>query len=147
VWLDYGSGAGFPGLVIACALADTPGARVHLVESNAKKAAFLREAIRITRASAEVYATRMENVVESFPGHPDIVTARAVAPLKVLLDHCAPLLQRGAVGMFLKGRDVEAELAEATISWTMRATLIPSLTDPASRIVKIEGLEPRGGHR
>lgn len=146
-WVDYGSGGGFPGLVIACALADIPGAHVHLVESNTKKAAFLREAIRATQVPAEVHAARMENVVESFSGRPDIVTARAVAPLKMLLDHCAPLLQRGAVGLFLKGRDVEAELTEATIFWKMRTTLIPSLTDPAGRIVKVEGLEPRGGGR
>jgi 16S rRNA (guanine527-N7)-methyltransferase len=143
IWIDYGSGAGFPGLVIACALADTVGARVHLVESNAKKAAFLREAIRLTGAPAEVHATRMENVVESFPGHPDIVTARAVAPLTVLLVHCAPLLQQGAVGLFLKGRDVETELREAATYWKMRVTLIPSRTDPEGRIVKVEGLESR----
>jgi 16S rRNA (guanine527-N7)-methyltransferase len=142
-WVDIGSGAGFPGLALACALADIPGAQVHLVESNSKKAAFLREAIRLTRAPAQVHAARMENVVDSLAGRTDIVTARAVAPLKQLLDLSAPLLRRGAIGLFLKGRDVEAELTEAAISWKMQATLIPSRTDPTGRIVRIEGLEPR----
>jgi 16S rRNA (guanine527-N7)-methyltransferase len=142
-WVDIGSGAGFPGLALACALADIPGTHVHLVESNSKKAAFLREAIRLTRAPAQVHAVRMENVVDSLAGRTDIVTARAVAPLKQLLDLSAPLLRRGAIGLFLKGRDVEAELTQAAISWKMQATLIPSRTDPTGRIVRIEGLEAR----
>ena len=146
-WVDYGSGGGFPGLVIACALAEQPGAVVHLVESNAKKAAFLREAIRLTRAPAKVHATRLENVVESLAGHTDIVTARAVAPLKQLLDACAPLLLRGAIGLFPKGQDVEDELTTASTSWAFDVTLIPSRTDPKSRIVKIQHLAPRGSAR
>src|SRR5215510_4908691 len=80
VWVDLGSGAGFPGLVIACALADSPNAKVHLVESNAKKAAFLREAARLTRAPAVVHAERIERFVEVFEGRADVVTARALAP-------------------------------------------------------------------
>src|SRR6266853_3582408 len=88
IWVDLGAGGGFPGLVIACALADRPGAHVYLVESNHKKAAFLREAQRLTTAPATVHATRSEEFVASFEGRADVVTARALAPLKPLLDQC-----------------------------------------------------------
>ena len=80
VWVDLGSGGGFPGLVIACALADRSGGAVHLVESNAKKAAFLREAQRITGAPATVHHERIEDFVRGFEGQADAVTARALAP-------------------------------------------------------------------
>jgi 16S rRNA (guanine527-N7)-methyltransferase len=145
-WIDLGSGAGFPGLVIACALADTRGAQVHLVESNAKKAAFLREAVRVTGAPAAVHAVRIEKFVESFAGKADIVTARALAPLKLLLDWSAELLRRGAVGLFPKGQDVEAELTEASKYWNISATLVPSRTDPRGRIVVVRGLKRRAAH-
>ncbi|HYZ49196.1 MAG TPA: 16S rRNA (guanine(527)-N(7))-methyltransferase RsmG, partial [Sphingomonas sp.] len=92
VWIDLGSGAGFPGLVLACALADRPRSMVHLVESNAKKAAFLREATRVTAAPVSIHAKRLENIVESFPDSVDAVTARALAPLRLLLDQSFPLL-------------------------------------------------------
>ena len=85
IWADLGSGGGFPGLVIACALADTPGARVHLVESTAKKAAFLREAARATGATVVVHAARIEDFVKNAPDPIDVITARALAPLPKLL--------------------------------------------------------------
>ena len=85
IWVDLGSGGGFPGLVIACALADTPGAQVHLVESNAKKAAFLREAARLTGAPAVIHAERIADFVRHAPDRIDVVTARALAPLAELL--------------------------------------------------------------
>jgi 16S rRNA (guanine527-N7)-methyltransferase len=80
IWVDLGSGGGFPGVVLASALADTPGAMVHLVERNAKKAAFLREAIRITSAPAIVHLAGIGDIVESIEGRVDCVTARALAP-------------------------------------------------------------------
>src|SRR5262249_32783234 len=98
IWVDLGSGAGFPGIPIACTLAGVPGAAVHLVESNAKKAAFLREAARITGAPVAVHSVRIEKFVDGFKGSADAVTARAVASLKGLLDECFILLQHGAVG-------------------------------------------------
>jgi 16S rRNA (guanine527-N7)-methyltransferase len=143
VWVDLGAGGGFPGLVIACALAGRPGAHVHLVESNTKKAAFLREAQRLTGAPASVHAARIEDFAASFEGAVDIVTARAVAPLKSLLDQCFPLLGKsGAMGLFPKGQNAELELRQARESrtgkaWTMNATLAPSRTDPAGRIIVI----------
>src|SRR3954469_14938789 len=142
-WVDLGSGGGFPGAVIACALAQTPNARVHLVESNAKKAAFLREAARLTRAPAVVHPTRIENFVESFGERTDVVTARALAPLKVLLDQSFRLLESGGQGMFPKGQDVEAELTEAAKYRTMQASLAPSRTDSKGRIVIVRALRPR----
>src|SRR6266849_1812818 len=95
IWVDLGTGGGFPGLVIACALSGVPGAQIHLIESNAKKAAFLREAVAATESPAVVHPVRMEKFVESFVGRADIVTARAVSPLRSLLGQCLPLLQKG----------------------------------------------------
>ncbi|HMK69389.1 MAG TPA: 16S rRNA (guanine(527)-N(7))-methyltransferase RsmG [Xanthobacteraceae bacterium] len=142
-WADLGAGAGFPGLVIACALADIPGARVHLVESNAKKAAFLREAARATGAPAVVHATRIEDFVAKAPAPIDVVTARALAPLPKLLSLVYPLLKSGALGIFPKGQDVAAELTEAAKCWKIQASLSPSRTDPKAQIVVVRGLEPK----
>jgi 16S rRNA (guanine527-N7)-methyltransferase len=143
VWVDLGTGGGFPGLVIACALAGAQGRLVHLIESNTKKAAFLREAVAATESPAVVHAVRMEKFVESFVAQADIVTARAVSPLSSLLGQCSPLLGRGVLGLFPKGQDVEAELTEASKCWKMTADLVPSRTDPRARIVVIRALEPR----
>jgi 16S rRNA (guanine527-N7)-methyltransferase len=142
-WVDLGAGGGFPGVVIACALAQMPNARVHLVESNGKKAAFLREAVRLTKAPAVVHPTRIENFVESFGERADVVTARALAPLKVLLDQSFRLLESGGQGIFPKGQDVEAELTEAAKYWNMQASLAPSRTDSNGRIVIVRALRPR----
>jgi 16S rRNA (guanine527-N7)-methyltransferase len=143
VWVDMGSGAGFPGLVLACALAEEPGAQVHLIESSTRKASFLREAIALTGSPAQVHAVRMEKFVESFPGRPDVVTARAVSSLNVLLKESFPLLRRGALGLYPKGQDVEAELTAASKYWNMTADLVPSRTDPMGRVVAVRALERR----
>lgn len=149
VWVDLGTGAGFPGLVISCALVGKPGAHVHLIESNSKKAAFLREAQRVAAVPASVHAVRLEEFATNFKDHVDVVTARAVAPLKLLLGKCFPLLgKRGAMGLFPKGQHAELELKEVRESpmmeaWTMDATLVASRTDPAGRIVVIRNVEPR----
>ena len=94
---------------IACALADYPGVRVHLIESNGKKAAFLREAVRATGVPAIVRQERVEKFAETCAETVHVVTARALAPLKTLLDQAFPLISRGAIGLFLKGQDVDAE--------------------------------------
>ena len=106
VWADFGSGAGFPGIPIACALAGKPGAMVHLVESVGKKANFLREAVRVTGMPAQVHQERAEKFGESCAETVDVVTARALAPLKTLCDQAFPLIAKGAVGLFPKGQDV-----------------------------------------
>ena len=136
-WADLGSGGGFPGLVIACALTGQSDAVVHLVESNFKKAAFLREAVRLTGAPAKVHAVRIEVFVDGFDETVEIVTARALAPLDNLLDKAYPLLKGGAQALFLKGQDVEAELTAASKCWTMDVELIPSITDAGGRILHI----------
>jgi 16S rRNA (guanine527-N7)-methyltransferase len=141
-WIDLGSGGGFPGIPVACALTQTPGAQVHLVESNGKKAAFLREAVRITGAPAVVHPERIENFGDSFGGNADVVTARALAPLKSLLDQTFPFIAKGAIGLFLKGQDVEAELTEAAKYWTVEAELKPSVTSRDGVIVVVRSLKP-----
>jgi 16S rRNA (guanine527-N7)-methyltransferase len=143
IWADLGSGAGFPGLAVACALAETHGARVYLVESNAKKAAFLREASREVGAPAVVEGMRLEDFIKRPPERIEVVTARALAPLPKLLAVAHPLLIRGAIGLFPKGQGVEAELTEAAKCWKIQATLAVSRTDPKARIVVVRGLEPK----
>jgi 16S rRNA (guanine527-N7)-methyltransferase len=140
-WVDFGSGAGFPGLPIACAMADRSGARVHLVESNAKKAAFLREAVRHTGAPAVVHAVRIADFVTGLQVPADVVTARALASLAELLAAAYPLLRAGALGLFPKGQDVATELTEAAKCWSIEATLVPSRTDPKARIVLVRNVE------
>jgi 16S rRNA (guanine527-N7)-methyltransferase len=143
IWADLGSGAGFPGVVIACAVAETAGARVHLVESIGKKAAFLREAVQATGAPAIVHAVRAEEFVKNPPEAIDVMTARALAPLPKLLDLAYPLLKKGTVGLFPKGQDVAAELTEAAKCWTIEASLVPSRTDPKAQIVIVRSLAPK----
>ena len=142
-WADLGSGGGFPGVPIACALAEQSSAEVHLIESNKKKAAFLREAVRITGAPAVVHAERVADFAEGFRGELDAVAARALAPLPELLSIAYPLLKRSAQGLFPKGQDVEAELTQATKCWSIQASLVPSRTDPKSRVVVIREAKPK----
>ena len=141
-WVDFGTGGGFPGAVIACALADKPGAKVHLIESNGKKAAFLREAVRATGAPAIVHLERAEKFGESCAEPVHVVTARALAPLKTLCDQAFPLMSRGAIGLFPKGQDVDAELTDAAKYWRLEATRVSSKTNPEGSIVVIRSLSP-----
>jgi 16S rRNA (guanine527-N7)-methyltransferase len=145
VWADLGSGAGFPGLVIACALADRPGALVHLVESNGKKAAFLREAARATEAPVVVHGLRVTDFVKNARRDIEVVTARAFAPLPELLAAAYPLLKTGALGVFPKGQSAAAELTEAAKCWRIQETLAASRTDPKAQIITVRGLEPIPG--
>lgn len=135
-WADLGAGAGFPGLVLAVLLKDRPGAQVHLVESMAKRCRFLQAVIDDLALPAQVHNARAESLSLSV----DIVTARACAPLARLLEFAWPYLEKGATGLFLKGQDVDAEMAEATISWDFRAELLPSVSDPSGRILRVKGL-------
>jgi 16S rRNA (guanine527-N7)-methyltransferase len=143
LWVDLGSGGGFPGLVLACALAEKPGALVHLVESNNRKAAFLREAVRITGVPAVVQAMRIEKFVANFAALPDAVTARALLPFESLMSHGFSLLSRGALGLFPKGQDVGVELTHAAKYWNIDYNLVPSRTDSLARIVVVRGLGQR----
>lgn len=144
LWADFGSGAGFPGLVIAATLADVPGARVHLVESNDRKCAFLRETSRLLGLPVTVHPERIEEVANRLPPV-EIVTARALAPLNDLLEMTSPLLQKGAVALFPKGQDLANELTEAAKCWKIKAIELPSLTDPKARILRVEQADKRVG--
>jgi 16S rRNA (guanine527-N7)-methyltransferase len=142
-WADLGSGGGFPGVVLACALANTSGAMVHLVERNAKKAAFLREALRVTGSHGAVHLAGIGDTVDSLVGKLDCVAARAVAPLHQLIGFVEPLTQGGAKALFLKGQDVEAELTEATKYWNIEPKLHPSRTGGHGWIVELDRIERR----
>ena len=105
VWVDLGSGGGFPGLVIACALAETEGAQVHLVESSTKKAAFLREAGRVTGAPVSVHASRIDEFVANAPQAVDVVTARALAPMSKAPGARLSAVEKGRIlASFPKGK-------------------------------------------
>jgi 16S rRNA (guanine527-N7)-methyltransferase len=143
IWIDLGSGGGFPGVVLACAMADRAGAQVHLVERNAKKAAFLREAIRVTRAPGVVHLSEIGDIVEKWSGRVDCVTARALAPLHQLIGFAEPLVKNGARALFLKGQDVEAELTESTKYWKIEPKLHSSRTGGQGWIVAIDCIERR----
>lgn len=142
-WVDLGSGGGFPAIPIACVLAGKSGAKIHLVESNGKKAAFLREAIRATGVPAQVHADRIEKFVAGYVDSVDVVTARALAPLKTLCDQAFPLIARGAIGLFPKGLDVESELTEASKYWKLGVEKVPSKTSPDGCVVIVRNLKPQ----
>jgi 16S rRNA (guanine527-N7)-methyltransferase len=142
-WADLGSGGGFPGVVLACALAQTPGAMIHLVERNAKKAAFLREALRVTASPGTVHLADIGDSVDRMVGPVDCVTARALAPLHQLIGFAEPLVRQGAKALFLKGQDVEAELTEATKYWNIKPRLHSSRTGGHGWIVELDRIEPR----
>ncbi|WLA82963.1 MULTISPECIES: 16S rRNA (guanine(527)-N(7))-methyltransferase RsmG [Bradyrhizobium] len=142
-WVDLGSGGGFPGVVLACALAETPGTSIHLVERIAKKAAFLREAIRVTASPGTVHLADIGDTVDRIPGPIDCVTARALAPLHQLIGFAEPWVKKGAKALFLKGQDVEAELTEATKYWIIEPKLHASRTGGQGWIVELGSIERR----
>jgi 16S rRNA (guanine527-N7)-methyltransferase len=142
-WADLGSGGGFPGVVLACALAERPGARVHLVERNSKKAAFLREALRVTSAPGAVHPHDIKDSVDRIDERIDCVTARALAPLHQLIGFAEPWVRKGATALFLKGQDVEAELTEATKYWKIEPHLHSSRTGGQGWIVELDSIERR----
>jgi 16S rRNA (guanine527-N7)-methyltransferase len=133
VVIDLGSGAGLPGLILA--ILGVP--QVHLVESDQRKAVFLREAARVTGTAVTVHAQRVE-AVAPFPA--DVVTARALAPLSQLLEWSAPFLREGSVCLFLKGAGVADELTAARREWIMQTQVLASLSDEKGHILRLEGL-------
>jgi 16S rRNA (guanine527-N7)-methyltransferase len=146
LWLDLGSGAGFPGLVIAILKTGTPDFRMHLVESNRKKCAFLAEVARATKAPVDIHAMRIEDLAESANRlAPDVVSARALAPLPRLFEMAAPFFTADTRGLFLKGHEAEAEVDEARREWDFTARFVPSLTAQTSHIVEVTSLRPRDG--
>lgn len=144
-WVDLGSGAGFPGLVVAILLHET-GGRVQLVESDLKKCAFLREVARQTGIVVDIVDTRIESFstqVRIDEADIGVISARALAPLDRLLELSSALFSRTTLGLFLKGRDFRSELDEAERHWAFESAVAPSLTDASGRIVQVRALKAR----
>lgn len=142
-WIDLGSGAGFPGLVTAIFLADIPGAMVHLVESNQRKAAFLRTVIRETGAAAKVHAGRIGSVTTDWQEPVEGVSARALADLDQLCGFAQPFVERGARAFFHKGRDYRNEINKASHKWDVDLIEKVSLVDPESVILVVSRIAAR----
>jgi 16S rRNA (guanine527-N7)-methyltransferase len=132
---DLGSGSGFPALPLAIA----SGLTFHLYESNNKKAAFLREALRVTGCKGQVHGERLTGK-SPIGGMPDVdvVTARALAPLDDLLQLAQPLMKSGVQALFMKGQDVDHELTQAQKYWNIRYTKHASLTDSQAIILAVQ---------
>ena len=140
-WVDLGSGGGFPGLVMAFLLAERDGASIDLVESNRKKASFLQAVVGQFNLPARVVARSIDDS-HAFVSTPQIVTARALAPLSTLLDLSAPWLTSGARGLFHKGRDYRAEVQESVHRWSFDLVEHPSVTDAGGVILELSNLRP-----
>ena len=128
--MDIGSGAGFPGLVLA--VMGVPD--VHLVESDSRKCAFLREVARVTETNVTIHNRRIEQCP---PMQAQVVTARALAPLEKLLTWAEPHLLPEGHCLFLKGKGAEDELTQAGKEWDIKVQRIPSLTDAQAMILKV----------
>lgn len=134
--IDLGSGAGFPGLLLAILC---PNLDVHLVDSTQKKCRFLEEVAEATGTAVTVHWARAEDLSDL---RADVVTARAVAPLKRLFPLAWPFFKAGTVGLFLKGKALNDELTLAAKSWKLDATPIPSRSDPSGTVLRVTGLSP-----
>jgi 16S rRNA (guanine527-N7)-methyltransferase len=137
-WADLGSGAGFPGLVVAIILSEmSPNTRVTLVESDRRKATFLREVVRLLDLTTTIMAVRID---EAPPLRADVVSARALAPLVSLLPMAQRHLAPGGVLLFPKGSNAENELAAATAAWSFSAERLPSRTSATAEVLRVKGL-------
>jgi 16S rRNA (guanine527-N7)-methyltransferase len=136
-WVDMGSGAGLPGLVIAIQLADVPGAIVHCLESDRKKCAFLREAARATGAAATIHPERVEAIEPSSLGTVDAVTARAFAPLPLTLKLARPWIERGAIAVFPRGESARDQIAALPEASAYAIEALPSVVNPKAAILRI----------
>jgi len=141
-WLDLGSGGGFPGLVLAFLLKERPEGHIHLVESNRKKAGFLQAVIGEFLLPARVHARRIGEEIQGL-GQPEIVTARALAPLPLLLEIAFPWLSAGARGLLHKGRDYGREIQESSALWQYDLVEHRSKVDADGVILEIADLERR----
>lgn len=147
IWADFGSGAGFPGLIIAILLAGRTGGeptRITLVESDQRKCAFLAEVVRRTAIApliaVDILCARIESAsTRARLDSADVVSARALAPMEKLLGFVAPVLGPAAIGLFLKGRTAESELIDAKRSWQFAYDVVASRTDADARIIRVRG--------
>jgi 16S rRNA (guanine527-N7)-methyltransferase len=137
-WVDLGSGGGFPGLVVAImAMESQPEMELVLVESDVRKAVFLREAIRTLGLNSQVIAARIDEIA---PLNADVLSARALAPLHVLCGFAAHHLAPEGLALFPKGATYASELDQARKSWVFTADHIPSKTEPSTVVLAISGL-------
>lgn len=136
---DIGSGAGFPGMVLAIT-GDHGKAEIHLIESSERKCAFLGEVNRMTQTGATIHHCRVENLPEL---KADVITARGVASMEKLLLYANPMLKKGGQCLFLKGKKWQEELTEAKKNWIIKESLIPSLSEPSGMVVKLEKIAQR----
>lgn len=136
-WLDMGSGAGFPGLIVAIQLADIPGAVVHCVDSDQRRCAFLREAARATGAPAVIHPVRIESLGREDAGVVDCVTARAFAPLLLTLEFAKPWLESGALGLFPRGRSAAKDLQQDPPSPHFAIETIRSVIELDAAILRV----------
>jgi 16S rRNA (guanine527-N7)-methyltransferase len=140
---DFGSGAGFPGLVLAIMLAERGGPRVTLIESDQRKGAFMREVARQTGTAVDILSIRIENhETRARLGRIDVLTARALAPLDKLLGLAEPFFGEGTVGLFLKGQGAQAEVENACKQWSFDVSLVPSVTAADASLVVVRRLAP-----
>jgi 16S rRNA (guanine527-N7)-methyltransferase len=139
VLYDLGSGAGLPGLVLAIMGRDN----IHLVESDRRKAQFLKEVARTLDLPVDIHAERIERLPN---GSAKIITARALAPLTRLLDLAHPLMKPDAICVFLKGQNAMDELTDARKSWNMTADIAPSLSEPSASILKLRNVQRASLH-
>jgi 16S rRNA (guanine527-N7)-methyltransferase len=149
IWVDIGSGGGFPGLVIAIMIANQKECFVHLIESNSRKCAFLSEVARQTGAPARVHNMRIADAASSgaVPAA-DVVTARALAPLDALLELALPFFGNASAGLFLKGREAGVEIADARKRWTFDLKIHPSISDAQGQILELgKPMLKRGGEQ
>lgn len=147
LWIDLGSGAGFPGMVIALMRANRQGFGMHLVESTGKKCAFLAEVARATGAPVVVHQARVEALGPVAAEPPDVISARALAPLDRLLSLAAPLFGPRSVGLFMKGVGAADEVSAARTAWRFDADIVPSRTEPKAGIVVIRNLARKSKQR
>jgi 16S rRNA (guanine527-N7)-methyltransferase len=141
LWVDLGSGGGFPGLVIAILLANHENRHVHLIESNGRKCAFLSDVVRKTDAPATIHTGRIEDIARAGTiGKADVVTSRALAPLVSLLGMASGFFGENSVGLFLKGREAGQEIADAGKVWRFDYECVPSQTSDDGNIVIIRSL-------
>jgi 16S rRNA (guanine527-N7)-methyltransferase len=136
-WVDMGSGAGFPGLVIAIQLAGVSGAVVHCIESDQRKCAFLREAARATGATAVIHPQRVETIDPESLGAVDAVTARAFAPLLLTVKLARPWMERGAIAVFPRGESAKEQIAALPEAWAYAIETLPSVVNPKAAILRI----------
>jgi 16S rRNA (guanine527-N7)-methyltransferase len=132
-WLDLGSGGGFPGLVVAILGREfRPELHVTLVESDQRKAAFLRQTAQKLGLDVVVMAKRIESLP---PQGADVVSARALAPLAELLDLSLPHLKSGGTALFLKGARYAEEVSAARKSWAFDLETLPSAAQPDAALL------------